>query len=62
MADDGTKFAWNDDAGDWQEVEGNEEEELEDDQEEVTMLTIIRRYLCLRYDYFCAGGTARCSP
>eukprot|EP00752_Nemacystus_decipiens_P005959 g5381.t1 len=34
MADDGTKFAWDEEKGDWKEVEGDEEEELEDEEEE----------------------------
>ena len=35
MADDGTKFAWDEERGDWKQVEGDEEEELEEDEEEV---------------------------
>lgn len=35
MADDGTKFAWDEDSGGWREVEGHEEDELEDEEEEV---------------------------
>lgn len=35
MADDGTKFAWDEEKGDWKQVEGDEEEELEDDEEVV---------------------------
>ncbi|CBJ28191.1 conserved unknown protein [Ectocarpus siliculosus] len=34
MADDGTKFAWDEEKGDWKEVEGDEEEELEEEEEE----------------------------
>ncbi|CAM9706513.1 unnamed protein product [Ectocarpus sp. 4 AP-2014] len=34
MADDGTKFAWDEEQGDWKEVEGDEEEELEEEEEE----------------------------
>lgn len=34
MADDGTKYAWDEEAQDWTEIEGNEEDELEEDQEE----------------------------
>lgn len=33
MADDGTKFAWDEDKGDWKQVEGDEEEELEEEEE-----------------------------
>ena len=33
MADDGTKFAWDEEKGDWKEVEGDEEEELEEEEE-----------------------------
>ncbi len=33
MADDGTKFAWDEEKGDWKQVEGDEEEELEDEEE-----------------------------
>lgn len=38
MADDGTKFAWDEEKGDWKQVEGDEEEELEDEEEEVCPL------------------------
>lgn len=34
MADDGTKFAWDDEEEDWKEVEGEEEDELEEADEE----------------------------
>lgn len=33
MADDGTKFAWDEEKGDWKQVEGDEEEELEEEEE-----------------------------
>lgn len=33
MADDGTKFAWDEEKGDWKEVDGDEEEELEEEEE-----------------------------
>lgn len=36
MADDGTKFAWDEEKGDWKQVEGDEEEELEEEEEEVS--------------------------
>ena len=36
MADDGTKFAWDDAKGDWKQVEGDGEEESEEEEEEVT--------------------------
>ncbi|CAM9179509.1 unnamed protein product, partial [Hapterophycus canaliculatus] len=34
MADDGTKFAWDEEKEDWKQVEGDEEEELEEEEEE----------------------------
>ncbi|CAM9457457.1 unnamed protein product [Scytosiphon promiscuus] len=33
MADDGTKFAWDEEKQDWKQVEGDEEEELEEEEE-----------------------------
>lgn len=33
MADDGTKFAWDEEKGDWKQVAGDEEEELEEEEE-----------------------------
>lgn len=35
MADDGKKFAWDEETEDWKEVEGDEEDELEEDEQEV---------------------------
>ena len=33
MADDGTKFAWDEAKGDWKQVEGDEEESEEEEEE-----------------------------
>ncbi|CAN0408461.1 unnamed protein product [Pylaiella littoralis] len=43
MADDGTKFAWDEEKGDWKQVEGDEEEELEEEEEEEEEPWKIRR-------------------
>lgn len=43
MADDGTKFAWDEEKGDWKQVEGDEEEELEDGEEEVRVQRSVKK-------------------